>query len=490
MFSKRPLFFVALSFLQGILAVQFKVFSLLLLVPALFFLLKKIPKHILIGNFIFFLFGFAYFSVYLNFSDNGRSEFLRQITNEKLIFQGKITRRISNNSYFIQVDTMEKFHKKFPTDINIYARFRKSVAPGDYIRFTGKIYPVSSLQNGFKNYLFVRNIRGFAKNSRLLKKIKHKSSWLEKIRYRTRQHLLNLPLQRFAKGLLLALLTGDKSKLTRNDKLLFSESGTSHLLAVSGLHVGILLSFVLLLLRVGYYFRLKKNLVYAFAILTIWSFAFFTGASASVLRAALMTSLFLFAKIIAKKTDILNILGTTMYILLIFHPVFAFDLGFQLSFSAVLGIVLFYPLLKKFLTANSSRFIIKYLYNATLVSLSAQLGVLPLSLYWFGTFPVYFLLANIFAIPLIFLIFYAGLFYAIAPLSVLGKIYEIAVQILAKYLEFITMLPGKTISLPEQQGWIFWLASGGLFLLGTGLTHFNVKYRKKYQVELGILGSV
>ncbi len=477
MFGKRPIFFIALSFFAGILSFYFAFFFILLFIPFLFVSSGKISRKESVLLAMFFLLGTGYIYAYNFFSDNGRTETVKRLTGKKVTVQGKVIRKVSRKSYFMDADTLILAGKKFPTDLRMYVKAEKELKRGEYIKISGKMKSVSDLQGSFAYYLFSRDVQGVLFNGKKTKVLKFQGNLADKLRAGLENRILHFPTEAFSRGLLLALLTGNKSELSREDKELFTRSGTAHLLAVSGLHVGILLSFVMLLSLPGYYFDLKKKYIYGLAVVSIWAFAVFTGGSASVLRASLMTSIFLLAKIFAKKVDIFNVIGISMYILLWINPVLALDIGFQMSFAAVLGIVILFPLLRDCFSPNSKYLLIKYLYDSTLVSLSAQLGVMPLTLYWFGTFPMYFLPANLFVVPLIFLIFYTGLFYAIVDVPVTREIYVFLVKILRKYLSFITELPASVLEVPSHNIWVFVFSAGGVILLSWGIYILNKNRR-------------
>lgn len=191
-----------------------------------------------------------------------------------------------------------------------------------------------------------------------------------------------------------ALTIGDKSELTPELKAVYSGAGTSHVLALSGLHVGILsciLYFLLWPLRKLKGGKAIQSVVVAVA---LWIFAFISGLSPSVVRAVTMCTLYLVASVVVENGFCgFFSLSLTAFIMLLYNPMYLFDISFQLSFVAVLSIILFYPVISGWI--KSSNRLVRYIWNAMSVSLAAQLGTLPLILYYFGTFPTYFLMANL-----------------------------------------------------------------------------------------------
>lgn len=263
-----------------------------------------------------------------------------------------------------------------------------------------------------------------------------------------------------------ALLLGDKSEMSQELKQTFSESGVIHVLAVSGLHVGIiflLINKLLMFMNKKQILKLLKVLILLFC---LWSYAFITSLSPSVMRAATMFSFIAIADVMQRRTNIYNTLAASAFLLLIIEPSMIFEVGFQLSYLAVLGIVSIYPKIYPLLLFKSKW--IDALWQLICVSLAAQIATFPLGIYYFHQFPNYFLLANILVIPLIPLIIYFGLFYLLMfdyafvsePVLLILKYF---LNILFVILEGIQELP-QTISsflfLQAYEVVIFYVAIG------------------------------
>jgi competence protein ComEC len=213
----------------------------------------------------------------------------------------------------------------------------------------------------------------------------------------------------------LALLLGQKQNLDPEIRKAYSETGVMHILAVSGLHVGIIYAIFLFLMKVV---RLKKHQTkyYLIAVIgIIWLYAFLTGLSPSVLRAATMFSLITLGQMRERKPSIYNVLAFSAMLLITVNPDVIFDVGFQLSYLAVTGIVLIQPLIVNWWLPSTK--VGEYFWQMTSVSIAAQLVTFPLSVYYFHVFPTYFLVANLFVIPISFLIMQVGV-----PLMILGWI--------------------------------------------------------------------
>lgn len=204
------------------------------------------------------------------------------------------------------------------------------------------------------------------------------------------------------KGILESLLLGYRSNVDIETQQEFRSAGITHLLCVSGLHVGIIaaiLSAILWLLPLGRYYRIAKGLL---TIVGVWKFALFTGMAPSTIRASLMLSFLIIGKLISSRTQSLNILAASALLLLIVRPGMLFEVGFQLSYSAVFGILLFYRPLNQLITFPHKGWywkLQKSIWNLTVLSTVAQISCTPWILYYFHQFAPYFLIANITIIP-------------------------------------------------------------------------------------------
>ncbi|MFC5269577.1 ComEC/Rec2 family competence protein [Adhaeribacter terreus] len=228
-------------------------------------------------------------------------------------------------------------------------------------------------------------------------------------------------------GIASALVLGVKDELENDIKATYSNTGTMHVLAVSGLHVGLVFSILSLGLK-----RLRNTTSHrlfsaAIVLTVVWSYAFITALSPSVLRAAVMFTFVVGAQVLQKRSNMYNTLATAAFALLCYDPFFLFDVGFQLSFVAVLAIVYLAPRIYKFFDFENKA--ADTFWEMTSVSIAAQIGTFPLSLYYFHQFPVYFLISNLIAVPLSTIVLYNGLalltFFWIPGLNlVLGKLMQ------------------------------------------------------------------
>lgn len=256
-----------------------------------------------------------------------------------------------------------------------------------------------------------------------------------------------------AEGILLALVLGLKTGLDDSLQEAYATAGVIHILAVSGLHVGIIYAVLLFSIRwLG-----RNRLVFAATCLVVlWAFAFITGLSPSVMRAATMFSFIVVAKAWGRQTNIYNTIAASAFFLLVINPYLLQSVGFQLSYLAVLGIVFLYPKLYP-LVYFKSRFADE-IWKLMCVSLSAQLAVFPITTYYFNQFPLYFLLANIVLVPAAFVMLSVGLALLassfIAPLATwVGGLLNFIVSWLNQFVFWISYLPLSRLSGLYLSGW-------------------------------------
>jgi len=215
-----------------------------------------------------------------------------------------------------------------------------------------------------------------------------------------------------------ALLLGYKDLLDRETIMTYSSSGAMHVLAVSGLHVGIIYLVLNSLFFFFGYIKYGNSLKAIALILSLWAYALLTGLSPSVLRAATMFSFIIIGSALKRETNIYNTLAASAFVLLLYNPYILLQVGFQLSYFAVLGIVYLQP--KLYNLFRPSNWLMDKIWAITTVSVAAQLATFPLGMYYFHQFPNYFLLSNLFVIPLATFIINGGiLLFLISAIPVL-----------------------------------------------------------------------
>jgi competence protein ComEC len=208
-----------------------------------------------------------------------------------------------------------------------------------------------------------------------------------------------------------AILFGYVNELDKDTRAVFAATGSAHILSVSGLHFTIV--YGILYFMFGFLGNDRKGQIGKQLIVLplMWIFAFLTGMGPSVIRAAIMMTLWGIGNGFLFRAFTVNTVGVAAFFMLLYNPFYLFDVGFQLSFSAVLAILWINP----YLTAlhHSRNPAIRYVWELSCVSTSAQLGTAPLSLYYFHQFPLLYLVSNLFAVPL------TGILLFLLPLSLL-----------------------------------------------------------------------
>jgi competence protein ComEC len=255
-----------------------------------------------------------------------------------------------------------------------------------------------------------------------------------------------------------ALLLGYVDEVDNDLMRDYSATGVMHILSVSGMHVGMIF---LVLDKLLAFLEKRKNGVYGKAFLVIvfiWLYALITGLSPAVMRAAAMLSLVVIGKAMKRHPDILNILAASVIFLLVWQPLLLADLGFQLSYLAVAGIVLLYkPVYDLYVPDNG---LLDKVWSIVAVSIAAQLVTLPLCLYYFHQFPNYFIVTNIIVIPLSNLIIYTGILaLALGNIPwislVVARALSLMVWFLNAFIHWMGALPfsvtrGIVITFPES----------------------------------------
>lgn len=195
-----------------------------------------------------------------------------------------------------------------------------------------------------------------------------------------------------------ALLLGQRQDISEDIYNSYKNAGAVHILAVSGLHIGVLLLFLHVLLKPLERFPKGKMMKLAAMVAILWGYALLAGFSASVVRAVSMFSFVAYAIYLNRPGNTFNTLALSMFfVLLVISPLLLFQVGFQMSYAAVFAIVWIYPKLQRFWYPKNR--LIRKVWQLLSVSLAAQMGVLPVSLYYFHQFPGLFFISNLLIIP-------------------------------------------------------------------------------------------
>ena len=313
--------------------------------------------------------------------------------------------------------------------------------------------PLNPGQFNYKSYLEKQHIHHqLFVNKDVILKLKNKQRTLFGVANDIRDHI-NLKLEKYAfkpdeLAVINALLLGQRQNISEEVYSSYKNAGAIHILAISGLHIGILLIILTTLFKPME--RLKYGLFIKTILLVIilWSFAIIAGLSASVTRAVTMFSIVAIGMHLKRPTNIYNTLAISIFVILLFKPLFLFDVGFQLSYMAVFAIVSIDPHLYK-LWKPKYWFLRTYWHTLT-ITISAQLGIIPISLYYFHQFPGLFFLSNLLIIPFLGLILGLGILVII--LAVTNSLPIFLANILGSSIDIMNSIVGWVA---QQQAFLF-----------------------------------
>jgi competence protein ComEC len=313
--------------------------------------------------------------------------------------------------------------------------------------------PLNPHQFDYSNYLELKQVyrQLYLEHDKLLLISNNKTTiygYADKFRSIINERLIKSGFKDDTLGIINALLLGQRQNIDKTIYNNYVNAGTIHILAVSGLHVGILL------LILNFLFRPLLSLKYGniirplLIVILLWSFAVIAGLSPSVTRAVAMFSIISIAMHLKRPTNIYNTLVISAFIILLFKPSFLFEVGFQMSYLAVVGIVSIQPIIYKLL--KPKYWLTDKLWQIFTVTLAAQFGVVPISLFYFHQFPGLFFISNIVVIPFLGLILGFGLL--VIVLSLLNLLPEFMVK---SYSFIIESLNGFIAWVAQFEGFLF-----------------------------------
>ncbi|CAL2102707.1 Competence protein [Tenacibaculum sp. 190130A14a] len=335
-----------------------------------------------------------------------------------------------------------------------------------YLIFQELPSPLNPYQFDYKSYLAKQHIyhQVFTKHESF-KTLKTSSPSFYRIASNIRDKIkCTLKKYHFSKETLTiinALLLGERQQISKELLDSYTKAGAIHILAISGLHIGVILWFLSLLFSFLERYKQGRFIKTALLIGCLWSFAFIAGLSASVVRATTMFSFVSISLIFKRKQLIEHSLISSMLLLLLINPLFLFDVGFQLSYLAVFGIVWIQPLLYALWKPKYA--LIDKFWQLFTVSIAAQTAILPLSLYYFNQFPMLFILSNLLIIPFLATILISGIIIILLALTdllptIIVTIYEFIISSMNSLINWIGhqeafLLKEISLSLPEVFVW-------------------------------------
>lgn len=427
------------------------IFTLILILVLLLKLCKKQKEFTFISWFLFFFIGM--FSVFIRDKSN-QENFYHKIDHPDSLIVFKIDQILKSNRYYDKyLGVVVKVGSQNTTGrilMNIQ-KTTNSIKIEDVILFKSKLLeipkPLSPFQFNYKEYLrkqgvyhqvFIRN-KGF-----VVKKNSEKSIYkiADNIRIKIEESLRKYRFKNGELAVIKALLLGQRSDISKELLQDYTKAGAIHILAVSGLHVGIILLILTWILKPLE--RIKNGVIIKTVLIVclLWLFAIIAGLSASVVRAVTMFTSVAIGMAFNRKTMVLHSVITSMFILLLCKPMFLFDVGFQLSYLAVFSIVIIQPKLSSLWKSKWK--IVNKFWQLFTVSIAAQIGVLPISLFYFHQFPGLFMLSNLIIIPFIGSILIGGIIIiTLALLNVLpdflARTYEFVIALMNNFVGWVSL---------------------------------------------------
>ncbi len=455
------------------------------------------------------LFSFGYVLTWLYADKNYQTHFQKFLTNESFLV-AKITKPPLEKAKVItvvaEIDAVKNKNESTATTGNILINVMRDSTSnelkyGDVIVFNSTIQEFDEPKNpeefSFKLYQSFHNIyhRTFLKGGDWKLVGEHQGMFLMAQVYQVREYFLSLIIK-YVKNkndfaVASAIMLGYNDYMNSDVTRAYASSGALHVLSVSGLHVGIM--FIMLNFLLGWMdnrgrkFQIAKSVI---IILFIWFYACLTGLSPSVLRSAMMFSMIQFGRVMIRNVNTYNIIFASIVVLLLFNPFIVTEVGFRLSYLAVLGIIFLHPKIYSLLVIGTGKqpefkkqknyflkaftFLRHDLYwffltvvdlgwQIVAVSIAAQIATFPLSLYYFHQFPNLFLLSNLVVIPVSNLILFLGTgLFAVGKISyindIVGWCFNFLLVVLNKFIFWIdslwfALVQGISITMIEMMAW-------------------------------------
>ena len=406
-----------------------------------------------------------------------------------------------NNFYKIKIKIISKKDSSATINTNAIAFLKCdtdtfNIEIGDYILLNSKFKSVEQAKNpyqfNYKSYLKYSDISkiGFV-NKTDWKLIKNNNFNIFRISENVRRFFVkrfnSFDIKPENLAIINAIVLGYKSDITPETGEEYANAGVMHILAVSGLHVGILYLILAFLLQSFAGYKIDKYLRFFLIITILWAYAFITGLSPSVVRSVIMFSIVSISIILQRQHNIYNTIFVSAFVLLVFNPFYITQIGFQLSYLAVIGIVFFQARISKIVKSKNK--IIRYFWDLIAVSLAAQISTAPITLFYFSKFPNYFIITNIFVMLLVTAVLSIGI--AFLAFSFVPYLNIIIAKLLDFLLDIMNFIIHKVNTFPKaitDNVNVNLIEIISLYLILITLAYYLVN-RNKHAVIL-LLGSV
>ncbi|MDP2938583.1 MAG: ComEC/Rec2 family competence protein [Candidatus Omnitrophota bacterium] len=452
----RPLFVIGILFCVGICLERFIHIPFLALyllavfaITASIIVLRQTKLSTLFILIFYLVLGGIFYSNATTFKADHISK-LSFIKNQPIFLKGIITSepkyrspsKISTTNFIVEakeINLLDNWYKiSGKVLVRSFAKYNFSY--GDYLILEGKLFAPKNFYLGGKlnyaNYLLAQGIHfifSIRKNNRIEQIAKNQANFLKAISLKAKNKIQNIIRQNLSlseSAILEAIILGERSFLSKEINNLFIQTGTAHILAISGFNVGIVTFIELIFLRA---LHINRKVRFGITIILIIVYCILTGASPSVVRASIMAIVFLVGILLERETEIYNSLSFAALIILALNPQTLFDVGFQLSFISVISIVWMSAKIEKSILKwlNIKSRMLIWLLRSVTISISAYIGVLGLTVYYFNILTPVTLLANLFIVPLVSFLIVTGL-----CLIVAGSIFPAIAFVFANSTKF------------------------------------------------------
>jgi len=503
---KRPLCLFCVSFITGILLCNIIRISFFLLFIALFLLaitllFNKIKKVVVVAiiSLAFFVFG----GVIFNNAEKTYTKTFEEFYNKTVTLEGYIDSEIEKvdgkAKFFLRTNKIiyEKRYKKINGRLLVnISSYDDNVIKNKIIDYRSKVSLEASIEKpkaatnpggfDYKRYLASIGVAGtvyFRDSSNIDVIGIQNGGWFHKLGFKIKKSVLNIVehcLDKNQAGLLSGMIIGYKDGLDENAYSAFSKAGLTHIMVASGMNVAFII------LPLAYIFKKMRisNLTSSIStMLVLVLFVFVTGFSASVVRAVIMGIMILAGKIIMRETDIYTSISAAAIILLTLNPYTLFDIGFQLSFCATISLVMFYPKLKELI---DHKYLPNIVSDTLAATIAAQIGVVPITLYYFNNFSTIAILSNLLVVPIVQIITIVGfamVFVGIANIHaavLIGYINNSFLSFVLFITEYTSKIPYASLKLPTPPLWLILLYYLAILYIFRGRKVLKSKQGFKY----------
>ncbi|MBX2930747.1 MAG: ComEC family competence protein [Chitinophagaceae bacterium] len=377
----------------------------------------------------------------------------------KLTLKEPIVQKQNSFKALAQAETVLINNQWQPVKGDVLLYFKKDSSKpnlqyGYQIVVAKKLMPIINAGNpggfNYARYCSFQNIhyQAFLNDEDFITLSTTETNWFDKLIIQARTKVLTI-LKTYIKGnnelsIAEALLIGYRDNLDRDLVQSYSNTGVVHIIAISGLHLGMIYGLLIFLFKPFIKYKWSKVVKPLVILIVLWGFSFIAGAAPSILRSAVMFSFIVLGETISKKTNIYNSLAASAFLLLLINPFNLWDVGFQLSYSAVLSIVVFQKYINNWFYFKHK--FLRDFWSLNAVTLSAQILTLPIVLYHFHQFPTLFLFTNLLAVPFSgFILYIELLLLVVASFSFIGiyvgKLIEWSIELMNHFILYADSIP-------------------------------------------------